>query len=169
VWSDEIAASVGLRLPIHTLVLQMLLSTPGPLGTLTPVIGSMGRALSLKQLPSGAFFIGGGWPGDTTSDRAGATVRPASVEGSWATACAVLPAVAQQRVAHAWCGLEAEPPDEIPIIGPAPNHAGLYLALGFSGHGFAIAPAVGRTVAAELAGHPASELAGLRPSRLSLT
>ena len=46
----------------------MLLSTPGQLGTLTPVIGSMGRALSLKQLPNGAFFIGGGWPGDTTPD-----------------------------------------------------------------------------------------------------
>jgi sarcosine oxidase, subunit beta len=76
-----------------------------------------------------------------------------------------VPAVGQQRVAQAWCGLEAQAEDEIPLIGPAPHHSGLYLALGFSGHGFAIAPAVGRAVADELAGQPAPALDGLRPTR----
>jgi sarcosine oxidase subunit beta len=37
-------------------------------------------------------------------------------------------------------------PDHQPLIGPIPGHDGLWLAAGFSGHGFMIAPAVGRIV-----------------------
>lgn len=166
VWSDELAHSVGLRLPIETRAPQMILSTPAPVGLLTPVLGSVGRALSLKQLNDGSFLIGGGWPGDPTPDRRGFTLRSSSVEGSWATACAVLPAVGQQQVAAAWCGLEAECVDHIPLIGPVPEVEGLTLALGFSGHGFAIAPAVGRAVADRLAGKATPTLDGLSPHRL---
>jgi sarcosine oxidase subunit beta len=78
-----------------------------------------------------------------------------------------LPAVAQQRIARSWCGLEAQSIDDIPFIGPVPGLDGLTLALGFSGHGFAISPAVGRAVADQLAGHPTPELDGLNPARIA--
>jgi glycine/D-amino acid oxidase-like deaminating enzyme len=42
---------------------------------------------------------------------------------------------------------------------------GLIVATGFSGHGFAIAPAIGRALADQLAGKPVPELDGLRPDR----
>src|SRR5437660_1311345 len=74
-WSDELAAGVGLSLPIKTLALQMLLSTPAPTHFLEPVLGALGRALSLKQLPNGAFFVGGGWSGDPSPDRLACTTR----------------------------------------------------------------------------------------------
>ena len=95
-WSDELAAGVGLSLPIKTLALQMLLSTPAPTHILRPVLGTLGRALSLKQLQNGAFFLGGGWPGDPSPNRVTYTTRPVSIEGNWQDACAVLPALAQQ-------------------------------------------------------------------------
>ena len=38
-------------------------------------------------------------------------------------------------------------PDHQPVIGPVSEHDGLWVAAGFSGHGFMIAPAVGRIVA----------------------
>ena len=164
-WSDTIAATVGLRLPIRTRALQMLLSTPAPVGILTPVIGAVRRSLSLKQLPSGEFFLGGGWLGDPTPDRRGYTLRPESAAGNWAAATGLLPAVGAQNVARAWCGLEAECFDGLPLIGRAPGIAGLTLAVGFSGHGFAISPAVGRAVADLLAGRSLPELAGLDPAR----
>jgi sarcosine oxidase, subunit beta len=166
-WSDELAADAGLRLPIKTLALQMLLSTPAHTQMLRPVLGTLGRSLSLKQLADGSFFIGGGWPGDPSPDRRTFTTRPQSIEGNWQDACAVLPDVAQQHIAQAWCGLEAESIDEIPFIGPAPTLTNLTLALGFSGHGFAISPAVGRAVADQLTGHPTPELDGLRPARIA--
>ena len=63
-------------------------------------------------------------------------------------------------------GIDGYTPDEHAIIGPAPGIDGLYLALGFSGGGFKIAPAVGRAVAAEILSHEvASELEPFRLER----
>jgi sarcosine oxidase subunit beta len=166
-WSDDLALSIGLHLPIRTLALQMLLSTPAQAVTLQPVLSAVGRRLSLKQLDDGSYLLGGGWPGEITPDRRGYHTLPESIEGNWSAACGLLPAVGTQHIAQAWCGLEAQSLDDIPFVGPAPSIDGLTLALGFSGHGFAISPAIGRAVADQLAGHPTPELAGLTPSRLS--
>lgn len=166
-WSDELANTIGLRLPIQMRAVQMLLSTPAPRGLLKPVISGRGRALSLKQLPGGEFFLGGGWLGDVSSDRYGYTMRQRSEEGNWAAATGLLPAVGAQRVARKWCGLEANSIDGVPFIGRVPGLDGLTLALGFSGHGFAISPAVGRTVADLLAGKPTPELDLLSPARIA--
>ncbi len=75
--------------------------------------------------------------------------------------------VKQQQIARAWCGLEAESIDEVPCIGAVAGYDGLTIAVGFSGHGFAIAPAVGRAVADQLAGKPTPELDGLSRARSS--
>ncbi|MFL5801430.1 MAG: NAD(P)/FAD-dependent oxidoreductase [Roseiflexaceae bacterium] len=166
-WSTDLAAGIGLRLPIRTQAYQMLRSTTAPHGLLTPVVSALGRVLSLKQLPDGAFLLGGGWPGDPTPDRRGFTLRQESIDGNWAAACAILPAVGQQQIERAWCGLEAESIDEIPLIGALPGLEGLVIAAGFSGHGFAIAPAVGRAVADLLGGQPVPALDGLSPGRIA--
>lgn len=165
-WSDTLMAPLGVRLPIRTRALQMVRSTPAPRDLLRPVLGSVSRPLSLKQLDDGSFLLGGGWRGEVAPDRRGYRVQPEHEQGNWQTACAVLPAVREQRIARSWCGLEAESFDEMPFIGPCPGRSALTLALGFSGHGFAIAPAVGRAVADLVLGRSAPELAGLDPSRM---
>jgi sarcosine oxidase subunit beta len=167
VWSDELAASIGLRLPIRTGALQMILSTPARPGSLQPVLSAVSRKLSLKQLADGAFLLGGGWPGDPTADRRSYTMRPESLEGNWTTACELLPIVGGQHIERAWCGLEALSFDDIPFIGSIPGLARLTIATGFSGHGFAIAPAVGRSVADQINGQPTPELDDLSPSRIA--
>ena len=167
-WTDELALSAGVKLPIRTRVPQILISSPAPPGTLRPVLGSAGRRLSLKQLPSGEFMLGGGWPGIASEDRRSYTMLDASIEGGWAAGVGIVPAVGEQRIVRQWCGLEAECFDHVPLIGPVAGlggPAGLTVAVGFSGHGFAIAPAVGRAVADQLAGRPTPELAGLDPGR----
>jgi sarcosine oxidase, subunit beta len=166
-WSDDIAATLGIRLPIRTRALQMILSTPASANTLQPVLSAVSRPLSLKQLSDGTFFLGGGWLGDPVSHRSDYQLRPASIEGNWKTACELLPQVGQQQISNAWCGLEAQSIDNIPFIGTIPDVDGLTLAVGFSGHGFALAPAIGRTIADQVAGHPTPELDGLRPSRIA--
>jgi sarcosine oxidase subunit beta len=166
-WSDEVAGSIGLRLPIRTHGLQMILSTPAPHHMLRPVIGAVNRALTLKQLPDGAFLLGGGWPSDPTPDRRSCTPRPRSIQGNWETACELLPAVGHQQIARVWCGLEAQSFDNLPFIGPFPGVDRLTIALGFSGRGFALAPAIGRSVAEQLAGHPTPELDSLSPNRIT--
>jgi sarcosine oxidase, subunit beta len=163
-WSTALAASVGVDLPVRMVAYQMLRSTAGQPGVLRPVIGALGRALSLKQLDDGGFLLGGGHPGIVAADQRSCSVRPDSQAANWRTACELLPEVEQQRLADAWCGLEALSDDEIPYIGSAgPDR--LIVAFGCSGHGFAIAPAIGRAVAELLAGRPAPALAGLSPTR----
>lgn len=166
-WSDDIAASIGIHLPIRTRALQMILSTPADSVSVQPVLSAINRSLSLKQLSDGTFFLGGGWLGDPIANRSDYQLRSASIEGNWKTASELLPRVGQQQIAAAWCGLEAQSIDDIPFIGPIPGVNGLTLALGFSGHGFALAPAIGRSVADQIAGHPTPELDGLSPGRIA--
>ncbi len=65
-----------------------------------------------------------------------------------------------------WAGPYDYPPDWNPILGWAPGVDGLYLALGWSGHGFKLSPAVGEVVAAEVLGtEPPIDVSELRPER----
>lgn len=165
-WSDELLAGVGVQLPIRTAALQMLLSEPTTPGLVRPVMGGLGYQLSLKQLPNGEFLLGGGWPGLPAPDRSGYEMLEESIEGNWAHGCRLIPLLNELKIARRWCGLEAFSFDEIPFIGPVDGLGRLTIALGFTGHGFAISPAVGRTVADQILGKPAPELDGLRPSRI---
>jgi sarcosine oxidase, subunit beta len=59
-------------------------------------------------------------------------------------------------------------PDNHPVLGPVDGHPGLHLAAGFSGHGFMLAPAVGRRVAdAALGGAPDEALRRLAHTRFA--
>jgi len=165
-WSADLAMSVGIHVPLRTSVLQVLLSTPAPAGLLRPVVGAVNRTLSLKQLPSGEFLLGGGWLGDPTPDGRSYTLRPESQRRNWATACELFPPVGQQQLARAWGGLQAHTPDDLPYIGSFSGLDGLTIALG-SWYGFALAPAIGRCVAAHLTGLPTPELDQLSPSRIA--
>jgi sarcosine oxidase subunit beta len=49
-------------------------------------------------------------------------------------------------------------PDHRPILGGVTGLDGLYLASGFSGHGFMLAPAVGEIMANLIAGRPSDPL-----------
>lgn len=72
------------------------------------------------------------------------------------------PSAAGAPVERAWAGLYDMTPDAHPIIGPIGE--GMYVAAGFSGHGFMQSPAVGRGVAEELLG--LSPSVDLTPYRL---
>jgi sarcosine oxidase, subunit beta len=166
-WSSELAATIGVQLPIRTLALQMVLSTAATPDSVRPVLSALGRSLSLKQLNDGAFLLGGGWLGVPTPDRLSYTLLPEHIQGNWQTAYELLPSLRQQEIVRAWCGLEAQSIDNIPFIGPLAELESLTIAAGFSGHGFAISPAVGRAVADQLAGRPTPELDNLSLARIA--
>lgn len=67
-----------------------------------------------------------------------------------------------------WAGRIDLTPDVIPIIDQPWPGKGLYLAAGFSGHGFALGPSVGRQMGAWMAeGRPGLDLAPFRLARFS--
>jgi glycine/D-amino acid oxidase-like deaminating enzyme len=59
----------------------------------------------------------------------------------------IFPHLAELGIQRRWAGITDVTPDLIPIIGPVPNVDGLFIAAGFSGHGFALGPASGRLLA----------------------
>ena len=70
-------------------------------------------------------------------------------------ACRRLPRLADIGITRAQAGLHSDTPDRLAILGEAPTVAGLFLACGFSGHGFMHSPAVGRLTAELILGKPA--------------
>jgi sarcosine oxidase subunit beta len=62
------------------------------------------------------------------------------------TAVRIFPPIERAGIASMWAGLYEMTPDRHPILGEAPV-SGLYLANGFSGHGFQHAPVVGKLMA----------------------
>jgi sarcosine oxidase subunit beta len=80
-----------------------------------------------------------------------------------------LPFLKDVGVGRAQTGLYEDTPDANAIIGAVLGMEGLYLACGFSGHGFMHAPAVGRMVAELILGKsPDSELSHFALERFKL-
>lgn len=163
-WSVKLLPALGLDLPIRWRGLQMQLSEVAP-PLLSPTVTAVGRNLSLKQGPSGQLMIGGGWLAEPVGEGP-PMLRPieAHVAGQWQAAVDILPALASLRPAQVWAGAEAQAIDGIPFIGRY-GPTGLYLALGFSNHGFQISPAVGDLVARDILRGTEPLLAPFSPGR----
>jgi sarcosine oxidase subunit beta len=145
-WSMRLAAAIGLTLPVKVRGYQMVLSMQAR-RVLQPTITAVDRPLTLTQLQTGGFLIGGGWATEIDEGKHMCRTIRENIESNWALAETIVPTLGETMPATAWCGLEGEADDGVPLIGPAPKHKGLFLAVGFSGHGFQIAPAVGEAVA----------------------
>jgi len=145
-WSTGLARALDVELPIAPMALQMMATTAMP-PALAQVVGALNRHLSLKQIPSGNYVIGGGWPGNTPDlARNLATPRMASILGSMDHSSAIFPALRGARLERVWVGIEGETVDQVPVLGPVPGIANLSLATGFTGHGFALSPIVGQVL-----------------------
>jgi glycine/D-amino acid oxidase-like deaminating enzyme len=80
--------------------------------------------------------------------------------GRWLPELAALPFV------ETWGGMIDASPDILPIISPVERIGDLYVATGFSGHGFGIGPGAGKLVAGMVCGTAdAASLAGFRLGR----
>lgn len=74
-------------------------------------------------------------------------IDPAIVQRMREALGKVLPPLANLPVAQSWGGLIDTLPDAIPVISAVEEVKGLYVATGFSGHGFGIAPGAGQLMA----------------------
>jgi glycine/D-amino acid oxidase-like deaminating enzyme len=76
------------------------------------------------------------------------------------------PQLAHLAFEEAWAGMIDVTPDVVPVMDAVTGYPGLYLATGFSGHGFGIGPGAGRVMADLVLGRPVGhDLARFRFSR----
>jgi glycine/D-amino acid oxidase-like deaminating enzyme len=79
-----------------------------------------------------------------------------------------IPELADVPFAESWAGMMDATPDVVPVMDQIPGNEGLYLAAGFSGHGFGIGPGAGRVMADMITGEsPRYDLTRFRFSRFS--
>jgi sarcosine oxidase subunit beta len=159
-WSAEVAAGLGVELPIRPLCRQLV--------DTTPVSGLPERLPMVIEAETGFHFrsVGDGLRLAMTEPepRWGweEKVDDGLVEDWLARLARRYPPAAEAQSARAWAGLYDMTPDAHPIIGWVGD--GVYAACGFSGHGFMQSPAVGKAAAEELL-HGGSDF-DLSPYRL---
>jgi sarcosine oxidase subunit beta len=144
-WGGRIAAMLGEHAPVQAQAL-MLMITARVKPFVKPVVGAQGRTLSFKQFDNGTVLIGGGYQGRAEPQSNRTHLNFSGLAASAATASALFPGLGGVQIVRCWAGIEGVMPDGIPVIG-ASAAAGAYHAFGFCGHGFALAPIVGRVIA----------------------
>ena len=144
-WGGHIAAMLGEHAPVVAEAL-MLMITARLKPFVTPVVGAQGRKLSFKQLANGTVLIGGGHQGRADPASNQTLLNFKGLAASADTAAILFPCLRGAQIVRCWAGIEGAMPDEIPVIG-ASAADGAYHAFGFSGHGFALGPIVGRIIA----------------------
>lgn len=113
---------------------------------------------------SQGFIFGMSNPDEPTSD-----VK--TVDESWMVRtvealCERAPAFEAATILRGWAGFYEITPDDNPILGEVDGVEGLYVAAGFSGHGFMQGPAIGMCIASLLTGkQPPVDISAFRPSR----
>ncbi len=130
-----------------------------------PLTVDMATGAYVHPEPTGGTAVVGG------NDRDVASSDVATVDWSRVTSLAEaivgrFPALADMEITNGWAGLREMTPDDHPIVGPVDQRPGLWVAAGFSGHGFMQAPAVGEAIAGWfLDGSPGWDLGALSLSR----
>lgn len=138
---------LGVELPIVPEARHLFLSDPIHERLVEPLVVAGERRFAAKQLANGRVLASDlGAAGDPVTGRAGWL---ATVEAGIRSLLPVLEYVSFPILAD---GVYDVTPDHQPILDSVPGHAGLWVAAGFSGHGFMLAPAVGRLVASAVAG-----------------
>jgi len=143
-WSKDVGEMVGIDLPTESYRHQILVTEPLE-NMIDPMIISFSGNFYIRQTRHGSFLMGQG----DKDERPGINRK--------VTAKFLLemvnkmsrrfPFLRNLRVIRQWSGEYNMSPDAQPIVGLSENVSGYFYAVGFSGHGFMVAPAVGEAIA----------------------
>jgi len=143
-YSGIIGKMVGVDLPVYSQRHQILITEPiDPL--FRPMLMSFSRNFYGQQTPHGSIIMGFGDPNERKDGNIGSSWQFAQEMAQKMTA--VLPLLKEVSMVRQWAGLYNMSPDAQPILGEHPQIEGFYMAIGFSGHGFMLAPITSKLIA----------------------
>ena len=151
-WAAEVAAMAGVTIPVRGAPLQMIVTEPTA-PTLSRLVAHAARHLTLKQMASGAFMVGGGWTAGLDERHKLSRALRSSVEGNLWVASRVVPALADLHAIRIWAGMNVNI-DRAPILGEVPGLPGFYNCV--SSNGYTLAPVLSRLTAEMIAGRSTS-------------
>ncbi len=143
-WSPEIAKLLGVALPNHP-HRHEICSTEPLKPWLKPLVADLTDGLYFSQSTRGEIVGGVGQervPAGLNQDSSHAFL------GRYARALTrTCPILGDVKVLRQWAGCYDITPDQNPIVGEVDEIEGFYQANGFMGHGFMMAPVVGKLIA----------------------
>jgi sarcosine oxidase subunit beta len=150
--TKALAEGTGLELPIDREARHLFYSEPVADRILEPLIVSSERHFAAKQLADGRILASDlTASGDPEAGRARWLRHVRGVTNDLA------PRLTYVAYSILVTGFYDVTPDHQPVLGAVDGLPGLYLAAGFSGHGFMLAPAVGRRIADAVLGGPVED------------
>jgi glycine/D-amino acid oxidase-like deaminating enzyme len=170
-WTNDLLRPLGAEQPIELRRLQVIVARREPGRPLPSAVCSDAVSNVVVRPDRGRRFCAVAYAGEDVLDRADDcdhTASPGYADVVRRSVGERYPRLGEFAVERAFAGPYDITPDWNPIIGPCPGIEGLYLAVGWSGHGFKLSPAVGEVVAAEVTGRtPPIDVSPLRPERFA--
>ncbi|MHB9856971.1 NAD(P)/FAD-dependent oxidoreductase [Streptomyces sp. YIM S03343] len=176
-WSGEVAARLGVNLPIQPRRGMVLVTTRMPhrvrhkvydadyVGAVEAGDAGLRTSSVVESTAAGTVLIGSSRERVGFDDR----LRVDVLRQLAAKAVALFPFLASAAVMRTYGGFRPYLPDHLPVIGPDPRLPGLWHATGHEGAGIGLAPATGELLAALLLGRPpALDPAPYAPGRFAL-
>jgi sarcosine oxidase, subunit beta len=151
-WSAEVARRAGLESP-NVATRHEILATEPLKPFLDPMVVRPRDGLYFSQTMRGEL-VGGLTVRDGSGVEGGLPSSPRFLVDMARALVHLLPRLGALGVLRAWSGFYDDTPDGLPVIGEDPRLAGFVQANGFGGHGFMLAPAATRRVAAAVLGEP---------------
>jgi sarcosine oxidase, subunit beta len=168
-WANDLLEPLGARLPIELRRLQVAILRTPPGGPLPSAVVSDAVTNVVVRPDRGHQFCAVAYAGEDVLARADDCDHGLTAGYLDAVRSGLqqrFPRLSGFSLVRGFAGPYDVTPDWNPVIGPCPGIEGLYLALGWSGHGFKLSPAVGEVVAAEVTGRtPPIDVSPLRAQR----
>ncbi len=168
-WANRLMAGTGVDLPLRPVRHQVALATrPADRLPEHPIVGDIAQSFSFRPETPTLTMVGFG-EDEVELDNYNEGIDPPEAANALARLARRMPGMSESYFRGGWSGLFTTTPDWHPILDRAPGVEGLFCAVGFSGHGFKLAPAIGQAMAELiLEGRAASvDLTPLRFSRFA--
>lgn len=164
--SRKITESVGIDIPMQPLKMECLVTEAQPY-MFDQMLGTAEADFYGHQSKHGSFVFGGSTGLEAYNKDNGKLISTSL--GASCTCRGIMkyfPALSDAKIVRAWTGYIDECADKIPVISPVEEVPGLYLACGFTGHGFGIAPGAAYNIAEMLTeGTPTVDMKEFRYDR----
>jgi len=164
--SRDITATVGIDIPMQAIKMECLVTEAEPY-MFDQMLGTAEADFYGHQTKHGSFVFGGSTGLEGYNKDNGKLVS--SSLGASCTCRGIMryfPALSDAKIVRAWAGYIDECADKIPVISSIEEVPGLYVACGFTGHGFGIAPAAAYNIAEMMSdGTPTVDMTAFRYDR----
>ena len=168
-WANRLMAGTGVDLPLVPVRHQVALATR-PTDQLPdhPIVGDIAQSFSFRPESPTLTMVGFG-EDEVELDNYDEGIDQPEAASALSRLARRMPGMAESYFRGGWSGLFTTTPDWHPILDRVPGVEGLFCAVGFSGHGFKLAPAIGQAMAELILEGRASsvDLSPLRFSRFA--